>query len=114
MGDQLDIDRVGPSFYYRLICVQLQEAQYNKEVRKREIEKLKQEFQELKAMGFRRKKGKQDGGVTGAAKETLKGNGPQINRAKGKGYIRPIKYYFSRIVGDYKNQKDNCVKDEVY
>lgn len=35
----------------------LQEAQYQKEARKREIERMKREFQDLKARNFKRKEG---------------------------------------------------------
>jgi glutamate synthase domain-containing protein 1 len=49
MGDQMDMDKAGG-------MMQNMEAQYHKEARKREIERLKREFMDLKAKVFKKKK----------------------------------------------------------
>jgi hypothetical protein len=50
MGDQLDLDgRNGGQGF-----MQNMEAQYHKEARKREIERMKREFMDLKAKNFKK------------------------------------------------------------
>ena len=50
---------------------------YNEEIRRKEIDKLKQEYNELKMRGFKRKAANINAGV-----ETLKKEGPSMNQNK--------------------------------
>jgi sRNA-binding protein len=50
MGDQGDFDKGGAGFMQNF------EQQYHKEARKREIERMKREFMDLKARNFKRNK----------------------------------------------------------
>lgn len=51
-GDQADFDKNGGGNGF----MQNFEAQYHKEARKREIERMKREFMDLKARNFKKKK----------------------------------------------------------
>jgi hypothetical protein len=68
MGDQIDLDgRGGQGF------MQNMEAQYHKEARKREIDRMKREFMDLKARNFKKGQGgaKEGKGNKEEAKEAL-------------------------------------------
>jgi hypothetical protein len=53
MADHIDFDRNGNGAGNGIM--QNIEAQYHKEARKREIERMKREFQDLKARNFKKK-----------------------------------------------------------
>ena len=75
MGDQLDIaGGAGGGFMHNM------EAQYHKEARKREIERMKREFQDLKARNFKKGAGKDH--TAGPKKE--EGKEPDRNEAEGE------------------------------
>lgn len=78
-GDQADFDKNGGNGY-----MQNFEAQYHKEARKREIERMKKEFMDLKARNFKKKKDEAAKAGAEDKKDDTKDDKKEDNKAAGE------------------------------